>query len=456
MAGAAPAAEKPAEEKPEDSEPDDPDKISVTRKGEPIGPYSREKAKEYFASGQLLPTDWGWHDGMDDWKPINEVLGMAVPAQATAAAGKSGKGKKVAMIAGIVVLISGLIFAGITYGPELVAKVSGGGKIETPKELAERVVKALKDNDKDAMFELSLYGSSKSDVKRIADDIEKTMETLAKEGGLSVDELIGEMGDLRENFVSSVEEQKEGVRNNLSSLLEEIRSSAIEDGVDWSDVTISEVKVLGLPDALEVIGFDVRVYVSITSKGKEFALTLQCMYAPSVGLFMNGFPSWEGSGGIGSWGLASNSMAQRANEILSKRNIGDLGKGVSDYADINKKLPAANNWCDVIFKEMGGGKAFISLQAPNAKKLNPNEKHCHYAINAAVAEKQSDEIRWPIDDKKIVVLFEADLGWNGVGNLEDAKKFAKDHKPRKLAVFFGDGSSELVSPEDLDSLKWTP
>jgi hypothetical protein len=126
MAGAAPAEEKPAEEKPEDSEPDDPDKISVTRNGEPIGPYSREKAKEYFASGQLLPTDWGWHDGMDDWKPINEVLGVSVPGQTTAAAGKSGKGKKVAIIAGIVVLLSGLIFAGITYGPDLVAKISGG------------------------------------------------------------------------------------------------------------------------------------------------------------------------------------------------------------------------------------------------------------------------------------------------------------------------------------------
>jgi DNA-directed RNA polymerase subunit RPC12/RpoP len=74
MAGTA-----PAEEKPEDSEGGDPDQIRVTRKGEPIGPYSREKAKEYFASGQLLPTDWGWHDGMDDWKPLNEVLGPAAP-----------------------------------------------------------------------------------------------------------------------------------------------------------------------------------------------------------------------------------------------------------------------------------------------------------------------------------------------------------------------------------------
>ena len=53
---------------------DDPDKISVARKGELIGLYSREKAKEYFASGQLLPTDWGWHDGMREWKPLWEVL----------------------------------------------------------------------------------------------------------------------------------------------------------------------------------------------------------------------------------------------------------------------------------------------------------------------------------------------------------------------------------------------
>ncbi len=81
LAGSAPEKEKPA-----DDEPGDPDKISVTRKGEPIGPYSRDKAKEYFAAGQLLPTDWGWHDGMDEWKPLYEVLGMEVPAQTAAVA----------------------------------------------------------------------------------------------------------------------------------------------------------------------------------------------------------------------------------------------------------------------------------------------------------------------------------------------------------------------------------
>ena len=40
-----------------EEEKDDSSKIHVTRKGEPIGPYSREKAKEYFIAGTLLPTD---------------------------------------------------------------------------------------------------------------------------------------------------------------------------------------------------------------------------------------------------------------------------------------------------------------------------------------------------------------------------------------------------------------
>ena len=73
------AGAKPKEESKEGGEEDDPDKIHVTRKGEPIGPYSREKAKEHFLAGTLLP-DWGWHDGMgEDWKPLNEVLGLPVP-----------------------------------------------------------------------------------------------------------------------------------------------------------------------------------------------------------------------------------------------------------------------------------------------------------------------------------------------------------------------------------------
>ena len=90
VAGGKPEEKKEGESS-EDGEGDDPDKIHVTRKGEPIGPYSREKAKEYFGAGTLLPTDWAWHDGMgEDWKPINEVLGLPVPGGAGGGAASDG------------------------------------------------------------------------------------------------------------------------------------------------------------------------------------------------------------------------------------------------------------------------------------------------------------------------------------------------------------------------------
>ena len=310
MAGAAPAEEKPAEEKPEDSEPDDPDKISVTRKGEPIGPYSREKAKEYFASGQLLPTDWGWHDGMDDWKPINEVLGMAAPAQTTAAAGKPGKGKKVAMIAGIVVLVSGLIFAGITYGPDLVAKVSGGGKIETPEELANLTLEALKGNDKDAFFKLfisesnvkGLIDDQLSEVDKMSDEYREDIKKMPKEEQKSLEEFKKELREALEEEFDFSDEEREQKRQEIFSNFDEMRVVAEDDGVDWSDVTVSDVgpferngKVSderinqSLKNAWEEqIVKNGNIKISITSKGKEYDLILVCLYSPSVGFVLLG------------------------------------------------------------------------------------------------------------------------------------------------------------------------
>lgn len=96
VAGGKPAEEKKEEPKEgeqpkEGEEADDPDKIHVTRKGEPIGPYPRDKAREYFIEGTLLPTDWAWHDGMgEDWKPLNEVLELPLPAGAGGGGSVSG------------------------------------------------------------------------------------------------------------------------------------------------------------------------------------------------------------------------------------------------------------------------------------------------------------------------------------------------------------------------------
>ncbi len=299
MAGAA-----PAEEKPEDSEPGDPDKISVTRKGEPIGPYSREKAKEYFATGQLLPTDWGWHDGMDDWKPLNVVLGMAAPAPTAAMSGRPGKGKKVGMIAGIVVLVSGLIFAGITYGPGLVAKISGGGKIDTPEELAKRAVKALAKKDFEAFEKLTPLVWSKGEWEKAFEEIymgmtDESLEKLAKMEGVSLSEMKEE---LKKKIEEELEKEMEDVpedREKLRQAFEAILKDAEADGVVWSEVEFvsadtSEIDAMRGPAGKLSIGKKGDIDVTISCKGKDYVLTLgACVFLPSTGWVAPGV-RWKG------------------------------------------------------------------------------------------------------------------------------------------------------------------
>ena len=249
-------------------------KIRVMRNGEAIGPYSWDKAKEYFVNGQLLPTDVGCADETgEDWKPLNEVLGLPLPTpMSTSSGAKSGKGKKIAMIAGISVLVIGLIVAGILFGPKLL----GGGKIGTPEELVERAVKALKNNDKEAMFKLTASSFSKSDQQVFIDVLTK---------GVPDDSEIKK----------GIEDEFENVKSNrdeLTSGTEDIIKSAEDDGVDWSDVTIGDVdadrvkeKLKDIPDP-ESKFFVGEIGVSITSKGKEFELRVACRYTPSLGWFV--------------------------------------------------------------------------------------------------------------------------------------------------------------------------
>ena len=259
-------------------------KIRVMRNGESIGPYSWDKAKEYFITGQLLPTDVGCADETgEDWKPLNEVLGLPLPTpMSTSSGAKSGKGKKIAMIAGISVLVIGLIVAGILFGPKLL----GGGKIGTPEELVERAVKALKNNDKEAMFKLTASSFSKSDQQVLIDVLTK---------GVPDDSEIKK----------GIEDEFENVKSNrdeLTSGTEDIIKSAEDDGVDWSDVTIGDVdadrvkeKLKDIPDP-ELKLFFGEIGVSITSKGKEFELRVACRYTSSLGWFVPAGNPWYWQG----------------------------------------------------------------------------------------------------------------------------------------------------------------
>jgi hypothetical protein len=50
--------------------------IFIGRLGEQYGPYPKQMIKIMLEDGTLLPTDLAWHEGADDWKPLNEVLGF--------------------------------------------------------------------------------------------------------------------------------------------------------------------------------------------------------------------------------------------------------------------------------------------------------------------------------------------------------------------------------------------
>ena len=75
-----------------------------------MGPFTVEQINEYLAQGSLLPTDYGWHEGLPDWVPLTQIQGVGSaatpppfnPTQAPAVAPEgNAKKKKLMLIGGI-------------------------------------------------------------------------------------------------------------------------------------------------------------------------------------------------------------------------------------------------------------------------------------------------------------------------------------------------------------------
>jgi hypothetical protein len=58
-------------------------KYLIHRGGQQYGPYSVEELKQFVASGNVLPSDMAWAEGMPAWMPVSQILGGA-PAPAPA------------------------------------------------------------------------------------------------------------------------------------------------------------------------------------------------------------------------------------------------------------------------------------------------------------------------------------------------------------------------------------
>lgn len=48
--------------------------IFILRDGEQHGPYSEEDARGLIATNTLKPDDLAWYEGLDEWKPLSDVL----------------------------------------------------------------------------------------------------------------------------------------------------------------------------------------------------------------------------------------------------------------------------------------------------------------------------------------------------------------------------------------------
>jgi len=128
-------------------------------------------------------------------------------------------------------------------------------------------------------------------------------------------------------------------------------------------------------------------------------------------------------------------------EKIKEANVGlpDLqvqGKTLIFAAMIQKKIPAAANWCETLNLD---GKLW---------PVTPT--NTVFALNSAVAGRIYSKTNRPAAD--VVVFFEtAALGWNQTGGAELLAK-----RPEGVTVALADGRTMLMTPAEVAKLRWTP
>jgi len=56
-------------------------KIWINRAGQNLGTFTLEEVQRGLDQGQYVPTDLGWQEGMESWKPLAEFAGLQMPIQ---------------------------------------------------------------------------------------------------------------------------------------------------------------------------------------------------------------------------------------------------------------------------------------------------------------------------------------------------------------------------------------
>ena len=62
--------------------------IHIQRGVESFGPLSLEETSQQLARGDLLETDLAWHEGINDWAPLGEMIRQLGETQPATESGK--------------------------------------------------------------------------------------------------------------------------------------------------------------------------------------------------------------------------------------------------------------------------------------------------------------------------------------------------------------------------------
>ena len=47
--------------------------IHVSKDGQQLGPFTWEQVQEQLAAGKIVPTDYAWHEGLEEWAALSEL-----------------------------------------------------------------------------------------------------------------------------------------------------------------------------------------------------------------------------------------------------------------------------------------------------------------------------------------------------------------------------------------------
>ena len=47
--------------------------IHVSKDGQQLGPFTWEQVQEQLAAGTIVPTDYAWHEGLEEWAALSEL-----------------------------------------------------------------------------------------------------------------------------------------------------------------------------------------------------------------------------------------------------------------------------------------------------------------------------------------------------------------------------------------------